>query len=310
MKEKSLVFTYGVIFVVMIIWGLNIVLLKLLVDAFPPATMTSFRIMLAGVVAIAIVLFSKQLRKMTKKEWQLTLLATIFGVVGHHFFLSQGLTLTNASNTVLILALLPLTTFLFAVIFLGDRLTKWRFFGIIMAFIGVMFIQGPGGNWAVQTGELYVFIAMVMQAISFIYIKKATATLDSKQMTSFMLLFGSIGLLGLSLIMEPAGMSGLVGAPFYLYVLFFLSAVVATALGHFLFNAAIQQIGAGQTALFNNFVPFFGLVSSAIFLGEKIYWYQTFGFLFIVLGVLFGTGYIERIWAKHHSLPKKAVKHI
>lgn len=73
---------------------------------------------------------------------------------------------------------------------------------------------------------------------------------------------------------------------------------MATGIGYIVFNAAIQQIGAGQTAIFNNFVPFFGLVFSVIFLNEIIKTSQLVGFVFIVAGVLFGTGYIEKLWIK------------
>ncbi len=307
MKDKSLLLTYAIVFFVMITWGINIVMLKVLIDYFPTSTMTAYRIMTAGIVTIGIVLLTRQMKKMNKKEWYYTLLGTVFGVVGHHTFLAHGISLTSASNAVLILALLPLTTFVFAVIFLGDKLTKLRILGIVLAFIGVIFIQGGGGSWAVDRGEFYVFIAMIMQAISFIYIKKATMTIDSKQITALMLLVGSVGLLIVSFVLEPTGTTQMIGAPIYLYVIFFISAIIATALGHFLFNAAIQRIGAGQTAIFNNFVPFFGLVSSALFLGEQIFWYQTFGFLFIVMGVLFGTGYIERNWLKTPSLNEKSM---
>ena len=61
------------------------------------------------------------------------------------------------------------------------------------------------------------------------------------------------------------------------------------------FNAAIEKGGAGQTFIFNNFVPFFGLVFSALFLSETITTPQLIGFVFIVAGVLFGTGYMERL---------------
>ncbi|MCL7745995.1 DMT family transporter [Halalkalibacter alkaliphilus] len=304
MKEKSLIFTYGIVFFVMIIWGLNVVMLKMLVEAFPPITMTVFRIMAAGVATAAIIIGSQVMRKLTKREWKYTLLGALFGVVAHHYFLAMGLTMTNASNAVLILALLPLSTSILAVVFLGDRLTRWRVVGIGLGFIGVLFIQGGGGDSAISLGEMYIFIAMFAQAISFIYIKKATATLDSKQMTSMMLLIGSIGLLFISFLLEPGSFGSMIGAPLGIYVIFFVSAIVATAVGHFLFNAAIQKIGAGQTAIFNNFVPFFGLISSAIFLNEQVYWYQTFGFIFIVVGVLFGTGYLENALMK----PKKMSK--
>ncbi|MBP3950668.1 DMT family transporter [Bacillus suaedae] len=306
MKQQSVLFTYGLVFFVMILWGVNVVMLKVLVDTFPATTMTSFRIMTAGIAATAILLVTRNMRRLTAKEWKYTILGTVFGVVAHHFFLAEGLTQTGASNAVLILALLPLTTSVLAILMLGDRLTKWRFLGIVLAFIGVLFIQGGAGSWSIDRGELYIFVAMLVQAISFIYIKKATATLDSRQMTGMMLLIGSLGLFGVSLLLEPGGTQAMVGAPLSVYVIFFISAIFATAVGHFLFNGAIERIGAGQTAIFNNFVPFFGLLSSSIFLKEQIYWYQTFGFLFIVIGVLFGTGYVERAILKRRVSHQKS----
>ncbi|CAN7675063.1 DMT family transporter [Peribacillus frigoritolerans] len=68
-----------------------------------------------------------------------------------------------------------------------------------------------------------------------------------------------------------------------------------------MFNAAIQEIGAGQTAIFNKFVPFFGLVFSALFLNETITASQLIGFVFNISGVLFGTGYIEKLRDKKHK---------
>ncbi|ARK30393.1 DMT family transporter [Halalkalibacter krulwichiae] len=298
MKGKSLMFTYGIVFVVMIIWGLNVVFLKVLVEAFPPVTMTAFRIMVAGIAAFSIIWFGRSMKKLTRKEWKLTLLATIFGVLCHHSFLALGLANTNASNAVLILALLPLITSIFAALFLKDHLTKWRLFGISLGFFGVLFIQGASGSWAVDLGEFYVFLAVLVQAISFIYIKKATESLDSKQMTSIMFLVGSIGLFMMSFLVEPASVTSILEAPLWVYVIFILSAILATTVGHFLFNEAIAQIGAGQAAIFNNFVPFFGLLFSALFLNENIYWYQSFGFMFITVGVLFGTGYVEKAFIK------------
>lgn len=293
--KSSLLITYSVVFFVMIIWGVNAVMLKVLVEHFPTISMTSLRIMLAGIVVMLIIIFSRRLRRLTKMEWIYTICGALFGVVGHHFFLAEGLVYTGAANAVLILALLPVTTSILAAWFLKDRLTKWRIVGIVIAFIGVFFIQSGDGSMSFDRGEIYIFIAMVFQAISFIYIKLATKTLDSKQMTGYMLIIGSILLVGISLYIEPNGMTQMGEAPLWLYAVFVISAVIATGVGHFLFNSAIEKIGAGQTAIFNNFVPFFGLVSSAIFLKEKIYWYQGAGFLLIVIGVLFGTGYIEKM---------------
>nr|WP_302053314.1 DMT family transporter [Bacillus haynesii] len=300
--QKRLLLIYGLVFFVTAIWGLNMVLIKVLVEHLPPQTMTAFRIMMAGITALIIIVLGKSFRRLSKREWIYTLLGCVFGVILHHSLIAIGLTIIDASNASLILSLVPLTTAILAVLFLGEQLTKLRIIGFLLALIGVFFIQGGSfNNMQLSQGELILFIAMFVQAISFIFVKKATATLDSKQVTTIMYLLGSIGLLIISFITEPKGFNEMTSATFFIYFLFIVSGVVATGVGYIVFYAAIQQIGAGKTAIFNNFVPFFGLVFSALFLNENITPSQLIGFVFIVAGVLFGTGYIEKLWAKKHN---------
>ncbi|MHA6165201.1 DMT family transporter [Bacillus mojavensis] len=302
MNQKRLLLTYSLVFFVTAIWGLNLVIIKVLVEDLPPQTMTAFRIMMAGITALIIIVLGKSFRRLSKKEWIYTLLGMLFGVILHHSLIAVGLTMIDASKASLILALVPLTTAILAVLFLGEQLTKLRVLGFILALTGVFFIQGGSfSNMQLSQGEFILILAMFVQAISFIFVKKATETLDSKQVTTIMYLAGSIGLLIISFITEPGGVSEMTSASLFTYFLFIVSGLVATGIGYIVFNAAIQQIGAGQTAIFNNFVPFFGLLFSAIFLNETITTSQLIGFVCIVAGVLFGTGYIGRLWAKKHN---------
>ena len=226
----------------------------------------------------------------------------IFGVILHHLTLALGLMTTAASTGSLILSLVPLATAVLGVIFLGEQLTKMRVLGFILALAGVFFIQGGSfSGLKLSQGELLLFTSMFAQAISFIFIKKATATLDSKAVTAIMNLAGSVGLLLIAFIAEPDGLSNMTSAPLGVYIVLFTSGIVATGIGHMVFNSAIQKIGASKTAIFNNFVPFFGVLFSVIFLNEMIEPAQLIGFVFIVAGVLFGTGYIERVWMKRQS---------
>ena len=299
MKERGLIFTYGLVFFITAIWGLNVVFLKVLVENMPAQTMTAFRIMIAGVIALIIVLFTKELRRLTKREWTFTILGMIFGVMAHHLFLALGLQSIPASNASLILALVPIATAVLGVIFLGENLTKARITGFVLALFGVFLIQGATVDaFSLSIGEGMLFMSMFAQAISFIFIKKATATLDSKAVTTVMYLSGSLGLLILALVMEQSGLEGMAEASVGVYAVLFMSGIVATGIGHMVFNSAIQKIGASKTAIFNNFVPFFGVIFSVIFLKEVININQIIGFVFIVTGVLFGTGYIERVLKK------------
>ncbi|HET7616568.1 MAG TPA: DMT family transporter, partial [Bacillales bacterium] len=121
--------TYGLLVFVMMVWGMNVIAIKILVSHFPPVLITSMRIFLAGLIVFFLLLFQKRLRKLTKREWVYAIAGSLLGMVGNQFFLAMGLAHTSASSAALILALIPLSTSVLAMIFLGDRLTLLRFIG-------------------------------------------------------------------------------------------------------------------------------------------------------------------------------------
>ncbi|MDQ0255101.1 drug/metabolite transporter (DMT)-like permease [Evansella vedderi] len=279
----------------MILWGLNVVAVKFLVEHVPPIAMQSMRIFIAGMAAIIVLYFLRDLRKLTKQEWAYITFAALLGQLGHHALLAVGIMETTASNASLILGLIPLTTVILTMIFFKERLTWLRSLGITLGFVGVtiVVVQGNGSVAGISRGDLFVFISMVLQALSFIVIKKVTATLSSKQMTAVILLLGSLFLFSASLLFEPQGYSQLQEGTAFVWSIIVISAVLATGLGHIFYNAAIQEIGAGQTAIFNNLVPFFSLIGAFFFLGEQILFTQVIGFILIVTGVILGTGYMD-----------------
>ncbi|ADU30278.1 DMT family transporter [Evansella cellulosilytica] len=310
-SKLSKTWTYILVLFVMILWGLNVVAVKFLVESLPPVAMQGLRIFIGGIIAIIVLFFLKDLRKLTKKEWGYTIVAAVFGQMLHHSLLALGLVQTTAGNASLILGLIPLATAIFAMLFLKDSITLLRTIGIALGFGGVCLVVLQNAEIGViSPGDILVFIAMLSQAFSFVIIKKVTATLSSRQLTAVMLLVGAVMLLILSFIFEPQGVGNLVHGNTIVWTVLVLSAVFATGLGHILYNAAIQEIGAGQTAIFNNLVPFISLIGAFFLLGEAIYTSQIIGFVLIVLGVLFGTGYIEtRVLKKRmNSIGKKQKK--
>ncbi len=285
---------YILLFLLMVIWGFNVSAIKILVTYFPPVFIQGVRVFLAGLVVIVVLILSKRFEKISRKNALGIFVAALFGVFGHHLFLALGLTLTTGSNTGLILGLVPLFTSIFAMIFLKEVITVFKALGILAALSGVYFIilKGNGPVSGFSLGDLYIFGAVITQAISFILIKKLTTDLDSRQMTGIMLIFGSLLMFGFSFWVEPVEISQF-QQPMYVWLVLLASAVFATGLGHMLYNYAIQQLGAGSTAIFINLTPFFSLLGSALFLGEKIVLEQLIGFVLIVIGVILGTGMLE-----------------
>ncbi|WP_445505597.1 DMT family transporter [Niallia sp. 03091] len=304
MKKSTI---YFILLCVMVTWGMNVIATKVLVANFLPTTMTAFRIFTAG-ICVFIILFSlKKVRMLTKKEWVYVCLGALFNVVGHHYFLSIGLKNTSATNGGLILGMGPLLSTILAIIFLRSAVTVSKMVGVFFGLLGVYFIVLKGANgWnGVSFGDLYMFISILSQAISFIMIKKVSNTLDPRLMTGFMLIIGSICLFMISLFTEPNGLASMAKGSFSVWLIFFSSAIIATALGHMAYNYAVGKIGVTEAAIFINLNPFFALVGAVLFLGETIVLSQATGFVFIIVGILLGSGALEEFIRKMKRNPLK-----
>lgn len=279
----------------MVIWGFNVIATKLLVTSFAPVTMTAFRIFTAAIGVFIILFILKLMRKPSKKEWMYIIICSFFNVVGHHYFLSVGLKETSASNGGIILGMGPILTTIMAILFLGNKVTFTRFIGIFLGFIGISFIvfQNEDGLQMMSLGDVHVFLSIFLQAISFIMIKKISSSLDPRLMTGYMLLIGSVILFFISLIVEPTGIQSMANSTIHLWLIFFVSAILATSVGHMTYNYAIGKVGPAESAVFINLNPFFALVGAALFLGEVITLPQIIGFILIIFGVILGAGGLD-----------------
>ncbi|MBN8192755.1 DMT family transporter [Bacillus sp. NTK074B] len=289
--------TYLILVFIMLIWGFNVPALKTLVSEFTPVTITSLRIFTAGITVFIILGIMGKIRKPTAKELLFIMSGGLLNVVSHHYFLSVGLTGTSSTNGGLILGTGPLLTALMATIILRNRPTVIKVIGFLSGSIGVAIIVLSGGEGigGLKMGDLYIFISIFSQALSFIIISRAAKTLDPRLLTGYMLVFGSIVLFMISLFTEPGGLRQLGDAPASIWVLFFASAIMATAVGHMVYNHSIGKIGAAETSIFLNLNTFFSLVGASLFLGEAVTYYHLIGLVFIVLGVVCGSGTLEEL---------------
>jgi drug/metabolite transporter (DMT)-like permease len=292
----------------MMAWGMNVTATKLLVTHFTPVTMTALRILTAGIGVFIILFFLKQVRLPSRQECLYIVFGGLLNVVGHQYFLSMGFTQTSASNAGLILGTGPLLTAILAAFFLGSTITFVRLLGIGLGIAGISFIvlEGNGGMSGISIGDVYVFVSIFLQAASFIIIKRASTTLDPRLMTGYMLIMGAVILFLMSLFLEPDGLKNMKEGSAGIWIIFFASAILATALGHMMYNYAIGKIGAAETAIFINLNPLFALIGAVVFLGEQIVPSQIIGFILILFGVVLGSGSFEELF--HTTKRNKVMK--
>lgn len=301
---------YLILVGIMLLWGFNVPVLKIIVGQAPPITITSLRILTAGIFVFIILAFLRIVRMPKGNEGIYILLGSLLNVVGHHYFLSMGLTETSAANSGLILGLGPLLTAFLAMAFLRQVPSIIRIMGFFLGTAGTsLTILGNGnGLSGINIGDFYIFISILSQALSFILISKAAKTLDPRLLTGYMLVIGSIILFLLSIWLEPAGLQELKSLSESIWLLFLGSAILGTAVGHMVYNSAIGKIGAAESAIFLNLSTFFSLVGSIIILNEQITVFHFIGLVFIISGVLLGSGTLEEmLLRKRQSRSRKVI---
>lgn len=291
---------YALLTTTMLLWGLNLPMLKYLLTFMNPVTMTALRVLTAGITVFIILSAFKLVRLPTKKEWTYIIGGAALNVVLHHYFLNMGLFRTTGTNASLILGTGPVLTAICTALILRNYPTRVQWIGAAVGFIGIGSVVLAGGEslTGLKLGDAFIFFAILAQVLSFLIIAKAARTLDPRLLTAYMLVIGSLLLFVISFIQEPGELIKFTTVPPKFWTVFAASAILSTAIGHMLYNYSIAQIGPSKAAIFMNLNTLFSLIGSALFLGEIITGRHLIGFILIIIGVILGSGAAEDLWKK------------
>ncbi|WP_033542540.1 DMT family transporter [Planococcus sp. CAU13] len=291
---------YLLLVAVMFAWGMNLPALKYLTAQMGPITMTSLRIFIAGITVFIILYFAKLIRMPTRKEWMYIFGGSMLNVVIHHYFISVGLTMTSGTNAGLILGTGPIMTAVFGLLLLRLKPTLLQWTGFVLGLFGVSatVVVGSSGVSSVSLGDIYIFLSILGQVLSFLLISKAAATLDPRLLTGYMFIIGSAGLFLIGLYQEPAEWQVFREMDATFWILIICSGMIATAIGHMMYNYSVGKVGPAKAAIFINLNTLFGILGSAFFLGEILTVFHLIGLVFVVAGVILGSGAAEDLWKK------------
>lgn len=285
---------YAILLFVMFIWGFNIPAVKILVGYIPPVTLTAVRIFVASMTVFSILIVFKLFRLPKKQELKYIVGAALLNVVAHHYFLSVGLTMTTSASAGLILGTGPVLTAVIASLLLKIVPSKFQWVGVFLGFSGVtLTVLTTGDTGGFSLGQVFIFLSILAQVFSYMIVVKVAKTLDPRLLTAYMFLFGSIVLLLISFIQEPHAIFKFTTVPPSFWIFFFGSGMIGTAVGHMLYNYAVGKAGPSKAAIFMNLNTMFTLVGSAVLVGEKITSAHIIGLIFIVAGVILGSGIVD-----------------
>ncbi len=268
-----------------ILFGSNAVAIKITFSGLGVFTTAAIRF---GVATVVIFLWAKITGQNTAlKKGQLRqvlIFSSLFIIQLSLFYL--GLSKSNASRASLLANLLPFFILFLAHFFLeGDRITKQKFFGILLGFTGVVFIfiDEESLSNGLRTGDLLILLAIFIWSCHTVYLKRVIGTFNPFQIVMYSSLFSVPFFLFEALLWDDSMVFHLdapvIGALLY-------QSLVTASFGFVAWNTMLKKYGVVSLHAFVFIMPIAGVALGGLVLGEPITLKILLALVFIVSGIL------------------------
>lgn len=214
------------------------------------------------------------------------------GIIGNLFyqlFFIIGINYTYAANAAVMLGTIPIWVALLSHFFTSEKLTLYKFIGVILAFLGVaLIILGSSDELSFESetflGNLITLAAALCWATYTILSRRYLSFYSPLQYSAFMSIVGlvTLSLIGLPFLIQLNWAEiSLVGYGGILY-----SGALSIGLAYIMWNNGVKIIGAVRTAAYQNLVPVLGLVFGLVLLGEQLTSLQWIGAASTISGII------------------------
>ncbi len=206
---------YGLLILMVVIWGFSFVLVDIAVEFMPPMSLALTRFLIVSLVFIIIDTYLFINRKIqinkieerkvkvfyTKREWIYIIIASFCGITFFFVIQYSAIGLIGPSLPALFVCLLsPVLITVLALIFFKEKLTSIKVIGFIIATVGG-FLLVTGGDFKTLTletpnfiGYLYALITPLLWAIYTIVTKKISKEKSNLITLKYIAYFGTVEL--------------------------------------------------------------------------------------------------------------------
>lgn len=277
---------------VVLVWGVNFPVLKAALAVMHPHVINIFRFFVSAAVLGGIYAaradtweagFFAPLRTHARQIVMLGLL----GYVIYQASFIVGVNHTTAGSAALIMAASPLWTAMISRVAGYERLGYGAWAGLVISLVGTGLVVIAGAEAAALsgslTGNLLMLLASVLWGAYTAFNKTVVHDVSPTGATFFGIAIAlpflvGIGVPYLDTVAWPA-------VDLWVWGAIIFSGGLSTGLAFAIWNTAVKNVGASNTAVYSNLVPFIALLGGALFLDEPVAWIQVVGGVLIIGGL-------------------------
>lgn len=279
---------------VVLMWGLNFPVMKIILDVMEPLVLNVFRILAAG-LALGVIYWRRSGGSWTVMTapyrthgWLLLRLGFV-GWVAYQVAFIEGLNMTTAGNGALIMGSAPLWTALLAWAMGVEKLRLLSWIGLLVSIIGTAAVVIFGTaeidfTGDVMIGNLVILLAAILWGTYTAITRPLVQHMTPTALTILALLPGLPILMVLAI--PYIGAVEWSAITWWHWVLITLSGSLSTGIAIVLWNRGVRTIGASHTAAFGNLPPFLALFASYLILGDPVLPGQIVGGVLIIGGLV------------------------
>lgn len=275
-----------VLIATLLLWSGNWIVARAVRAEVSPAVATVGRllIVLAILSPFALPGLSKKWGKLSARDWQVLAALGLAGGGPHLALQWLGLHYTTAASGILYLSTTPIFILLMSHA-LGERIRARQWTGVAISFCGVFLIatQGHPAALSFNRGDLMALASMVMWAAYTVLLRVRRDPLAVIELLVMVCLFGALFMLPW-LAWEALG-SGRLQLTVEGTLAVAYSAIGSLLLAYAGWSYVVARLGAARAGVTLHLMPAFGVVLSAIFLGEYPRWFHFAGIALILAGV-------------------------
>ena len=271
------------------VWGSSFILMQLGLQGVNSVQLGSLRILFAALFLI--IVGFKHIAQIPLYKWKYIALTSLFGTFVPAFLFAIALSKIDGSVSSILNSLTPLNTLLVGLLFFGLEVQRKQIFGVIIGFVGCVFLVISGGGENTTENYYYtilIIIASIFYGINVNLIKKYLS--DLKPLTistgNFIVMFVPALLVlyftGFFDIVHQEKVQNSLG---FIVVL----GIVGTGLSNILFFKLIQLSSPVFASSVTYIIPVVAIFLGYLFMNETLSIIQIIGALIVLVGVYFSS---------------------
>ncbi len=272
-------------------WGASYLFIKVAVEDIPPAAMTEFRVLFAGLLLAAYLVWRMGAARAVdelRAAWRPCLVLGVINGALPMGLVAWGETHIDSSVAGIAQATVPIFTFLLAARFLPhEPVGPIRVVGVALGFVGVAVLAGldaEAGWWAIA-GTLAVVLSSLSYASGGVYGQRQVRDIPGPVLAAGSMLAAALVLAPLAIADPPRELPGSTALAGLAALI-----VIPTFAGQLLLFRVLALHGSRKLSIVTYLMPAFAVAYGAVLLDEAVTGAMIAGFALILGGVALASG--------------------